>query len=611
MTPIVRISDGKKPDRTLHLNKKTISIGRESANEIHLLDSEVSRKHAEIRYEDASGYLLIDLESSNGTLVNGIKISRCKLNLGDQITIGSANLTFQQITPSSYTNTSVDVILNQENEDGSRIISDYSHLPIRPKEDEHPPLISDKELSLDRSNGETDRSLEVIYQTALAIGRPEELKDVLERILQLVFDWVDADRGCIMLRDDADLELYPAARRDRMVEGDRQPREFISISSAIADHVLNHRCGVRTSNAKEDQRFDQSFSIITRGIREALCVPLQGRYSIVGLLYVDTYTPPGGNKTDQPRARFTDEHLKLMTAIGYQAAIAIEDTHYYSTQLKAERLTAMGKALTSLSHDIKNIVQGIRGGSYLIDHGLKQENSEVIRRGWKMVERNQERIANLVLDMLTFSKDRKPRFKRQDLNPLIEEVLEEFQTRSSDRFIEYKLNLCDNPAICDFDSESLHRALLNLLINATEAVTERQRKQAALVEQQIPTQKETDIESYATLDKDQVEPGHITVTTEKRPDGSCRIRIEDNGSGIPYEIRDKVFEFFESTKGASGTGIGLPVSAKIVEEHHGTIQILEPKHGTGTTVQITLPDCQASEDLESSDPGISPIETLH
>ena len=75
----------------------------------------------------------------------------------------------------------------------------------------------------------------------------------------------------------------------------------------------------------------------------------------------------------------------------------------------------MGQAVASLSHDIKNILQGIRGGSYLIDAGLKSDQPTVVRRGWQMVERNQERISNLVLDMLSFSKDRTPNLKRQDL----------------------------------------------------------------------------------------------------------------------------------------------------------------------------------------------------
>ena len=106
------------------------------------------------------------------------------------------------------------------------------------------------------------------------------------------------------------------------------------------------------------------------GVREAICVPMQGRYGVVGVIYIDTYTPPG-RFIQRPANRFSAEHLKLMVAIGHQAALAVEDTSYYSAMVQAERLAAIGQTIATLSHHIKNILQGIRGGSYLIEEGLK------------------------------------------------------------------------------------------------------------------------------------------------------------------------------------------------------------------------------------------------
>src|SRR5690606_11610265 len=130
--------------------------------------------------------------------------------------------------------------------------------------------------------------------------------------------------------------------------------------------------------------------------------PMQGRYGIVGVIYIDTFTPPGRSIQSPTGARFTEEHLKLMVAIGHQAALAVEDTSYYSAMVQAERLAAMGQTIATLSHHIKNILQGVRGGSYLIEEGLRTNEYEVIRKGWSIVEKNQERISNLVMDMLTF-----------------------------------------------------------------------------------------------------------------------------------------------------------------------------------------------------------------
>ena len=130
--------------------------------------------------------------------------------------------------------------------------------------------------------------------------------------------------------------------------------------------------------------------------------------------------------------RFSEEHLKLMVAIGHQAALAVEDTSYYSALVQAERLAAVGQTIATLSHHVKNILQGIRGGSYLIDEGLKASETELIRKGWRIVEKNQERISNLVMDMLTFSKERKPEMVPAELNDVVAEVVELMTARAAE-----------------------------------------------------------------------------------------------------------------------------------------------------------------------------------
>ena len=106
------------------------------------------------------------------------------------------------------------------------------------------------------------------------------------------------------------------------------------------------------------------------GVREAICVPMQGRYDVVGAIYIDTSTSPQQVIEQGGANKFTEDHLKLMIAIGHQAALAVEDTRYYSAMVQAERLAAVGQTIATLSHHIKNILQGIRGGSYLIEMGL-------------------------------------------------------------------------------------------------------------------------------------------------------------------------------------------------------------------------------------------------
>src|SRR5262249_15262280 len=149
--------------------------------------------------------------------------------------------------------------------------------------------------------------------------------------------------------------LVPKVRRDRHRE---QVEERMNISQTILDYVMQQREGVLTSDAREDQRWDSAASILQQGVHEAICVPMQGRYDVVGVIYIDTLTP-AHRAIVHPARRFREEHLKLMVAIGHQAALAVEDTMYYSAMVQAERLAAVGQTIAMLSHHIKNILQGI------------------------------------------------------------------------------------------------------------------------------------------------------------------------------------------------------------------------------------------------------------
>ncbi len=255
-----------------------------------------------------------------------------------------------------------------------------------------------------------------MYRTALAVSHTLDIDQLLGRLMQLIFEWVEADRGCIMLLDEAK-SLVPKVHRNRQGAGGT---EKLAISKTILDYVMTNDEGVLTSDAREDERWDTGASIVQMGIREAICVPMKGRYDVVGVIYIDTSVSP--QRILQGRGgqnKFTEEHLKLMIAIAHQAALAVEDTRYYSAMVQAERLAAVGQTIAMLSHHIKNILQGISGGSYLIKQGLNDHNEETVAKGWGMVERNQGKISALVMDMLTFSKEREPDPVPSDINEVV------------------------------------------------------------------------------------------------------------------------------------------------------------------------------------------------
>jgi signal transduction histidine kinase len=330
--------------------------------------------------------------------------------------------------------------------------------------------------------------------------------------------------------------------------------------------VIERNEGVLTSDARQDQRWDPAGSIMQMGVREAICVPMQGRYDVVGVIYIDTSTSAQVLLQKGLTNKFTEDHLKLMIAIGHQAALAVEDTRYYSAMVQAERLAAIGQTIATLSHHIKNILQGIRGGSYLIEMGLKDHDDDVTRKGWNIVERNQNRISALVMDMLTFSKEREPDLMTANLNETIAEVVELMRVRADEAQVELLWRPGDPMPLLVFDPEGIHRAVLNVVTNAIDAVSDRET------------------------------PGRVEVATEYLPQEKlARITVVDNGPGIPDDQMEHLFSPFVSSKKSRGTGLGLPVSQKILKEHGGQIIVNnDPGHGCRFTFELPALLPQAS-----------------
>jgi signal transduction histidine kinase/pSer/pThr/pTyr-binding forkhead associated (FHA) protein len=522
-----------------------VSIGRETGNLVRLDDNEVSRRHAEIR-RAGDRFVVGDLKSSNGTFVNGRQVERADLSVGDRIQVGRSVMVFAADGEpfDAAAQGAIDIVSPAGAVDGSRIIrsmrEEGSAAEVVPADAQQ------HWLAKARSN------VQVMYRTALAVSHTLDIDELLGRVLELVFEWVAADRGCIMLIDPETKQLRIKARRDRHVG----PTTSMAISRTILDYVLDRREGVLTSDAQDDDRFSSGNSVVRTGVREAICVPLQGRYDIVGVIYVDTLVPM--LEAVESGQRFTDEQLKLLIAIGHQAALAVEDTTYYSAMVQAERLAAIGQTIATVSHHIKNILQGIRGGSYLVEMGLDNEDLTVLRKGWDIVRRNQNKISSLVMDMLSYSKEREPDPVPSDLGALVDDVLETVRQRADEGAVTVRWERPAGLPRLVFDPEAMSRAVLNVVSNALDAVEGREHPEVA-----------------------------VSVAIDPA-DRMVRITVADNGAGMSPETLAEIFNLFVSTKGARGTGLGLTVSRKTLREHGGDVTATSTL-GKGSTFVLAFP----------------------
>jgi signal transduction histidine kinase/pSer/pThr/pTyr-binding forkhead associated (FHA) protein len=535
--PSLFVIRGNDQGTRFELDEPVMALGRESSNRIQIHDTEVSRQHAELRRSD-NVFSITDLNSSNGTFVNGVRLQHHRLASGDQIQLGGTLMLYTgpSESPEEDLSSKVDITSCHASEDKSHIIHSVPHqegndllaMPV-----EVPPS---SWLSRARS------SLQVIYRTAVAISHTLDIDQLLQRIMDLIFESVEADRGCVMLLSADSQTLTPKVRRTRKgVQAD----EKLKISKTILDYVLDRKEGVLTTDAKDDERWNPAASIVQLGIREAICVPMQGRYGVVGVIYIDTSSTPQELIRKGGTAKFTEDHLKLMIAIAHQAALAVEDTRYYSAMVQAERLAAVGQTIATVSHHIKNILQGIRGGSYLIEVGLTEHDETLVRKGWGIVDKNQNKISNLVLDMLTFSKEREPDLHPSEINQVVSDVVELMHARAEESHIDLAWQPGETIPTLVFDPEGLHRAVLNVVTNAFDAVAERQPGE-----------------------------GRVEIVTEYAQESALvRVLVTDNGPGIAPEQRTTLFTAFVSTKKSRGTGLGLPVTQKILKEHGGQVLV--------------------------------------
>ncbi len=551
--PRVLVIKGADEGKQFELTGARLGVGRDAGNAVRLHDTEVSRRHAEfVRTEDGA-YRVLDVGSANGTFVNNQPVTEAALQAGDHIQIGQTTLVYSTgrgDTPAAASDLAekISMITRHDLEMSSAIIKTIS-------ETEGSRLLKQPDKAKNPWLKTALANLTIMYEASQAVSHILDLNQLLDRILELVFRSIEADRGCVLIRNDDD-QLEPKAVRWR--HGGAGGEKF-DLSSTIVEHVLRQKEGVLVTDAAQDERFNTGQSIVRIGIREVICVPMKGRHETLGVLYVDTRSNPR-DILDKPvpGSKFTEDHLALAIAVAHQAALAVEETRYHHAMLQAERLAAIGQTIAALSHGIKNILQKLRSGNEILRMGITEKNDAYLQQGWKISESAQEKIYHLVLDMLSYSKEREPAVEAMDVNALAQEVVDLCAPRAKELGVKLEHSPGEHLPQVPVDPEGLHHALLNIVGNALDAVEDRKNPQVTV---------------GARLDP---EPGWL------------RILVVDNGVGIPPQKMADLFKPFVSTKGARGTGLGLAVSRKILREHGGDI-LVQSQAGKGSKFILRLP----------------------
>ena len=492
------------------------TIGRDLQNRVCITDMESSRAHCQIVSEAGHPHL-IDLQSSNGTTVNGKIVTKTPLKIGDQIQVGQT--VFVVLAPSSVPAPKAP----PSGRPRPKMASTLTPGPVSAESQED----NARFVAVMKSN------LQFMYNASIATSQ-KEIGPMLDHVLNLIFDWTAADRGCILLREGPKKPLQARAVKHRDVT---RKDEKLNISRSILKHVDDRAEGVVFSDLNKAGSAAASQSVIDSGISEVICVPILGRNDSLGLIYIDRLIE--SHLLDN---YFGEDHLKLMHVIAHQTAVAIENEEFYATLLEKERMLAVGETAEKLSHRIKNILQSINGVAFLVEEGLSNADLSTAEKGWAIVKRNQDRISRLVLEMLLINNDYVPEKEAFRVVDMVDNAVASRRSEAESLNVRVEFSCQMNPLEIVGDQRSLQDAVEYVI---SEAI----KNSRGVEDPCVSVRLETNMEQIEIFVK------------------SAEANVDDEGPEASYksEIFSAAKEFFP--------GLELSASQKILRGHSGNVEI--------------------------------------
>ncbi len=225
-----------------------------------------------------------------------------------------------------------------------------------------------------------------------------------------------------------------------------------------------------------------------------------------------------------------------------------------------DHLTSLGLMLGSMSHGVKGMLTAMDGGIYQLETGLAKEDCERTGRAFEQVKQMTGRIKKMVLEILYYAKSRELRYDTVEISQLARRVTDPIKALADKNGITLEVDIEMDLGTIEIDPNWVPAALINFLENAVDA---------------------------CTYDRNKTEHVVSFKVFRAEPDRICFI-IQDNGMGMDRETKDKMFTLFFTSKGSQGTGLGLFIANRVIQQHGGQIRV-ESKPQAGTTFKICLP----------------------
>ncbi len=379
--------------------------------------------------------------------------------------------------------------------------------------------------------------LNLLIEAAKSINSILDLDKLLSVILETAIKSIHADRGTLYVVDEDKKEIWSKILRGKELVEIRLP-----LGKGLAGYVAETGEIINIPDVYQDSRFnpdiDKKSGYKTTNM---LCMPMKNREGkIIGVFQLL-------NKKNEP---FNKSDEDFITALSTHASIAIENSKLAQAMVNNERLSAVGRMANTIIHDIKNPMSTLR----LYAQAIKQKANNDSAKLADEIIRQVDRFVTMTQEILDFSRGvSSTNIEEVDLNEIMESVLTFLEKDLTKKNITLTKNLKHNGTV-KIDQEKMIRVFYNIASNAADAMSG---------------------------------GGNLSVETNKSKN-YITISFTDTGSGMPEEIKKKIFEPFITYGKKHGTGLGMAIVKKIMDDHNGKIEI-ESELGKGTTITLYLP----------------------
>lgn len=393
-------------------------IGR-STEAIDISDKTVSRRHAELT-PDGGAWFIRDLESSNGTFVNGRPvIDQAAIKAGDRIRCG----------------------------DTLFVVASEAELPEAAAPAARAPAVVAVEARLPaNAPAVADPRFRLLQELALLADDATDRAKLLDNALRLVREEFGAERSAFATLGASSAQIERSSARAGLAPP-AIPREAVDESTRTGAGLLTLAAGIDGPDTLS-----------------ALCVAVRTPERTFGVLWLERPVSAGA---------FHERHLRLLQAVGAHLGLLMRHGELVEATVARERLAAMGETVANLSHSIKNILQALRGGADAVELALSRGDLPMAREGWPILGRNLDRIHSLTRNMLAYAKERSLDLLRQNVNDIVGEIALLLAPAADRKRAKLLVELDPAMPPIVIDPDAVHQAVMNLVANALDAVPEK------------------------------------------------------------------------------------------------------------------------------------------